>query len=460
MTGQHDREPDPHPSELLGRVAEAALRPRPVWSSGRAYIITAIAGVVGLGAIWRFPYLAGEHGGGAFLLAYIVCLAGIALPLAAIESSAGNLVKRSPVGLFARTIGRGGRAFGWLVIGVTVALMSYYFVVTGWTFGYALDSYRGELRTFPEFTDGFASLWLLGVVGLLVYLVLQRGVGAVERASRLLLPLLGLIVVGLAIYAQRLDGAGEALNFYLRLDTEHLANGATWRAAAGQAFYQMGIGQGFLIAYGSYAPTGLNLVRATGIIAAANASVAVIAGMMIFPIVFTFGIAPDAGTQLAFTAFPQILADIEGGRVLGVAFFTLLFLAAFTSCIGGAAVAISAFRDEARLAPRRAALLVLSIIVVLGIPSALSFTPVGLELGGRPFLDAIDQLTGSGIIIAVGLIGSASIAWRLPLARLQFAMRSGRRRIGPLVVHGWWVIYAGRAIPLLGLVALTWSLLP
>lgn len=430
------------------------MRPRPIWSSGRAYIITAVVGVVGLGAIWRFPYLAGQHGGGSFLIAYVVCIAMIALPLAIVESSAGRLVRRSPVGLFRRVIPLGGAAFGWLVIGVTIALNSYYFVVTGWTFGYALDAYQGGLRDFSEFTEGYASVWLAFAVALLVYLVLLRGTGAIERASRMLLPLFGLIILALAVYALTLSGAGDGMQFYLRVDSEDLVDGATWRAAAGQAFYQMGIGQGFLIAYGSYAPAGLNLARSTGVIALANVSIAFVAGLMIFPIVFTYDIAPDAGTQLAFSALPQVLVDISGGRIIGVAFFTLLFIAAFTSCIGGAAVAITALRDEANVSAQRGAAIVVGVIVLLGVPSALSFTPVGLEVGGRPVLERVDELTGGGIIIAVGLIGSAAVAWRTPLPRLTRAIRASRYRLGPFVLHGWWVIYVARALPVAGLALL------
>ena len=456
----------------LGRVAAAAVTPRPVWSSGRAYIVTAIAGVIGLGAIWRFPYLAGEHGGGAFLLAYLVCMVIVATPLAAVDSGAGQLLRRAPVGLFRAVasgdgsgrgaFGRLGGWFGWVVVGVTVALMSYYFVVTGWTFGYALTPYAGEVPGFETFTagmGGYASLWLLLAVGALVYLVLLRGNAAIERASRVLLPLLGIIVVGLAAYAQTLDGASEARAFYLQIDRDHLLDGATWRAAAGQAFYQMGIGQGFLIAYGSYAPGGLNLVRATGIIGAANASVAIVAGLLIFPIVFTFGIAPDAGTQLAFTAIPEVLDEMPAGVLIGIAFFTLLFVAAFTSCIGGAMVAIATVRDELGVGARRAATLVVLVIVVMGVPSALSFTPVELELGGKPFLDAVDEFTGSGVIIAAGLIGSGLIAWRLAMPRLALSMHAGRRRVGPVVLHGWWVIVAARVLPLAGVVLIGWMLL-
>lgn len=451
--------PPSHTSQLLGRISDAAMRPRPVWSSGRAYVISAVAGVVGLGAIWRFPYLVGENGGGAFLIAYLVCVVAVAIPLATLESSAGYLVRESPVGLFRQAGGRLGYLLGWTIIAVIVVLMSYYFVISGWTLGYAADAFRQDVRTFPEFSAGHTSLWLLFAMGLLVFVVLLRGVGAVEAASRVLVPLLALAVGGLAIYALTLDGAGGALRFYLGVDWDYLWDPTTWRAAAGQAFYQVGIGQGFLIAYGSYSPAGLNMLRSSSILAGANVAVSFVAGLMIFPIVFTYDIAPDAGAELAFTAFPQILGDVSGGAVIGTVFFVLLFVAAFTSCMGGAAVAISAVRDEFKLGPRTAALAIVLLIVALGIPSGLSYTDTGLDVGGQPFLEVVDQAMGSGIVIAVGLIGSSLIAWRFPAGRLLRAMRSGRRSIGPVVVHGAWIITFGRVLPPLGLLLVALSLI-
>lgn len=449
---------DTRPSgEFLGRISEAAARPRPVWSSGRAYLISAIAGVVGLGAIWRFPYLAGENGGGAFLIAYIICVFGIAVPLATLEASAGYLARESPVGVFRKVAGSVGRLLGWAVIAVIIALNSYYFVISGWTFGYAIDAVRGDVRTFPEFTDGYLSLWLLFAIGLMVFLLLLRGVSSVEAASRFLVPMLGLTVVGLALYAQTLSGAGEATRFYLGIEWDYLLNTGTWRAAAGQAFYQVGIGQGFLIAYGSYGPAGINMLRSSSILAGANVAVSIIAGFLIFPIVFTFDIAPDAGADLAFTAFPRILDDIPGGAAFGLVFFVLLFVAALTSCVGGATVAISAIRDEFRMNHRAAAAVVVGLIVVLGIPSALSYTPVDLTIGGQAVLDAVDQAVGSGIVIAIGLLGSTLIAWGVRPIRLVRAIRAGKKEIGPFTFHGAWLIAVGRYLPPIGLLAVAAS---
>ena len=382
----------------------------------------------------------------------------MALPIAVLESAAGQSADKSPVGLFRGIAGLPGAILGWAAVLVVVAIMSYYFVVSGWTMGYAVDSIRSGIRPFDDFTSGYGSLWLLLGIGVLTYLVLLRGVATLERASRYLVALLGVAVLSLAVYAQTLAGAGESLRFLATIDADDLFDAATWRAAAGQAFYQVGIGQGFLIAYGSYSPAGLNLVKATSILALANAGVAIAAAAMIFPIVFTFDIRPAAGAQLAFTAFPAVLNDLPGSTAVGIIFFGLLFIAAFTSCLGGSAVAIAPIRDELRMRAQQAALLVICVIVLAGVPSALSYTPAGLELGGLPVLDAIDRTTGSGIVIAVGMAGCALIAWRMSSRKLILAMRMRRKRIAGISLDGRFFIRYGRLIPLVGLVALAASL--
>jgi len=438
MTAAGDRT---QPS-VLGAIADAARYPRPVWRSERAYVLASIAGVVGLGNLWRFPYMAGLHGGGTFVLAYVVCAAVIAIPLATVESASGNLVRRSPVGVFRSAGGRLGAIVGWGVIGVTVAIMSYYFVVTGWTLGYAIDAFRNSVVTFREFTDGMSSLWLFLAVGAAVCLLLLRDVSAIERASLVLLPLLVLIVVGLTVYSLTLDGAGEAREFYFGLEAQRLADPGLWSAAAGQAFYSLGIGQGVLIAYGSYLPSGTNLIRSTGLIAATNSSISIIAGLMVMGFVFTFDLPADAGSELSFTVFPRIFQELPAGEFLAVGFFVLLFVAGFTSCLGGAVVVMAAARDELHLSRKVAARWVAGVIVLLGIPSALSFTSVGLTVAGRPFLDRVDQATGSGVIVVLGLLGAALLARKLPTRALAAAFdsdewRVGAVRLGPRALIGW-----------------------
>lgn len=430
------------PPAPLSAIADAALNPRPVWRSERAYVLATIAGIVGLGNLWRFPYMAGRHGGGDFLVAYCVAVVVVAVPLAALESAAGSLGRRSPVGTYRRAAPRAGTVVGWSVVALTVVILSYYFVITGWTLGYFLDALRADVAAFDEFTSGLRSLWLFLAVGAAVLLVLIRGLSSIERASLLLIPALFVIVAGLAIYTQSLDGASEGRSFLVRTSSEGLTDTATWRAAAGQAFYSVGIGQGVLIAYGSYVPAGTNLIRSTAVIATTNAAVSVVSAVMVFAVVFAFGISPGVGAELSFTAFPKVFDEVAGGDLLAIAFFALLFLAGFTSCVGGAVVVLSAVRDETGVGNAAGAALTIATIVVLGVPSALSFTDVGLTLGGEPFLDRVDRMTGSGVVVVLGILGAALLARGLPQRALAatFAadgIRLRKRTIGARAVIRW-----------------------
>ncbi|MEX2587629.1 MAG: sodium-dependent transporter [Actinomycetota bacterium] len=446
---------DPKSLTILSAVADAARYPRAVWGSERAYVLATIAGVVGLGNIWRFPYMAGLNGGGSFVLAYVICVLLIAIPLASLESAAGSLGRRSPVGAFRRAAGPAGVAVGWAVLVLATAILSYYLVVTGWTLGYALDAVRGEVRLFREFVGGYTSLWLFFAVALLVYLVLLRGVKAVEKASLYLVPVLIVIVAGLTFYALTLDGAGAARDFYFGLSGEFLTDPATWRAAAGQAFYSIGIGQGLLLVYGSYVPAGTNLVRSTATIAITNSAVSVIAGLMVFAVVFTFGLSPSAGSELSFTAFPRVFAVLPGGALLAVAFFVLLFLAGFTSCLGAATVISATVRDELGMNLRRAAAFTVGLVVLLGIPSALSFTDLGLSIGGEPVLGRVDRLTGAGAIVVLGLAGAALLAYKLPRRRLVAAFVSDHKKIGKISFGPRLIIVWTLALPFVAAVLYT-----
>jgi len=418
----------------------AGVQARPVWSSQRVYILATIAGVVGLGNIWRFPYMVGQNGGGTFILAYAICILAIGFPIMVLESSAGNFANRGPVGTFRSINKKWGPWFGWSLVALTTAIMSYYFVVTGWTLGYSIDAIRGELRIFEEFTSGFSSLWYFLVVAGLVLATMWNGIGGIERLSRFLLPLLVLVVGGLAVFSQTLPGAGQARDFYFNFDLELFLQPRTWQMAAGQAFYSLSIGQAFLITFGSYIPKGVNIITSSAAVTATNSAISITAGLMVFPIVFTFGILPETGSQLSFSAFPVVFAEMAAGRIISIAFFTLLFMAAFTSCAGGLAVVLAPIRDEWRVPKWAAASIGVLVVTLLGIPSALSFTPVGLAIGDKPFLDVMDQITGSGVVILAGILGAALIAWKIPTSSLLAAMNSSSNH--------WWIITIGRYLPL------------
>jgi NSS family neurotransmitter:Na+ symporter len=345
------------------------------------------------------------------------------------------------------------------VVLMTMAVMSYYLVVSGWTLGYAVDAIRADLKSFDEFTAGYSSLWFFLVTAVLTFTVLIRGIGGIERMSKILLPLLVLVVGGLAIYSQTLPGGAQARDFYFNFDLAQFLDPRTWQMGAGQAFYSLVIGQGFLITYGSYSPKGFNIVKSSTAVALTNSVVSITAGLMVFPIVFTFGMAPDTGSQLSFTAFPNIFGELPGGLLIGIAFYVLLFVAAFTSCVGGMTVVLAPIRDEFHISRRRAALIAVAIVTALGIPSALSFTPMGFAIGGKPFLDVMDQIAGSGVILVIGIVGAAMIAWMLPRDRLIQAINAPQRRLGPLTFSSGWIIMLGRYLPLAAAVLLLFTYL-
>lgn len=432
---------------------QASQQVRPNWSSQKSFILASVAGVVGLGNLWRFPYMAGENGGGSFVVAYLICVVLIGIPIALLEISFGKHVGRGPVAAFQTIVPKFGKWLGWGLIAITVMIMSYYFVITGWTLGYALNAVGNEFQTFDSFSSGYNSLWLFLVVVVLVALGLMRGIDAIESTSRIMMPLLVVMVVGLAIYSQSLSGAAAGRDFYLTVDWDRLPTTQIWRMAAGQAFYSLSIGLGFLITYGSYAPRQLNVVGSTFAVAFTNSAISIVAGLMVFPIVYTFGIAPDAGSGLSFTAIPALLGDLSSGHIVGIGFFWLLFLAAFTSCFGGMMIPFTALRFEFNLSRVQAALLATTLAGMLGIPSALSFTPAAISLGGEPFLDQIDRFSGSGIVVIAGIVGATLISWKVDKSALSSSMNSRLTWVTSMTV------FLGKTLPIWALVGLALTLI-
>lgn len=386
---------------------------RAKWSSEKAFVLATAAAAIGLGNIWRFPYIAGENGGAAFIIAYIVAVVVIGLPIMLVEISAGKIENGGVVKTF-RALNKKAAIFGWAVILLTMLIMSYYLVITGWTLGYAVDSLSGSVQTFDQFTSGSAPLFYFGAVMLITAFAVFKGVKFIEVLSRYLVPVLLIVILALTAYSLTLPGAGEALAFLFRPDFTAFASPSLWALAFGQAFYSLAIGQGYLLTYGSYVPEKTNLPRATGIIAGVETSVALIAGLMIFPIIFTFGLNPSQGTELAFVALPLAFGDISFGAILAIAFFWLFFLAAISSCIAGMEVVKNAMQEEMRLNKVWATVAAFLPIFPLGVLSALSFTPLQVEVLGRPLLELLDILTANQVVIVSGLVGGAIISWSIP----------------------------------------------
>jgi neurotransmitter:Na+ symporter, NSS family len=428
------------PEAAPERPGTETSKDRGQWTSEPAFIFSMAAAAVGLGNLWRFPYLAGEYGGGGFILAYLVAMVVVCLPLMYLEVAAGRLAQGNTVHTF-RQVHRTGAWYGWFVVGLTTVITSYYLVITGWTMGYAVDAVRQDIRSFEEFSAGYASLvWVLVILALGAIL-LVRGLGALEVFSKFMMPVLLLVVVGLVVTASRTAGWDEAKDFLLATDLSALREPSLWVIAFGQGFYSLAIGQGYLVTYGSYIPKKAHVPRASLIIAGTETCIALLAGWMIFPFVFTHGLDPGEGSQLAFNTLPRAFEAMAWGAPVAIAFFGLFFVAAFSSSLAGLKVILSAVAEEFRLRHGTAVAVVIGLMVVLAMPSALSFTPLELSIGDTRFLDWLDQNVGGQVILFSGIFGAGFFCWLVPPSRLQGALGTESR---------WWIarIYlVGRWLP-------------
>jgi len=423
---------------------------RTLWSSQRAFILSTAAAAVGLGNLWRFPYMAGEHGGAAFILAYLISVIFIGLPIMILEFALGRRSRGNTVAMFSY-LSRRVKAVGWLVVGLTTIIISYYLVITGWTMGYAVSSIVGNLQPFAEFTDSYNSLWYFVLACLATAAIVAGGVAGIERFSWIMMPALALVVIGLAVYGLTMPGRDEAISFMLSPDFATLRDPGLWLFAVGQAFYSLAVGSGYLVTYGSFMDDDVCATRTSSVIAGTEVGVALLSGLVVFPAVFTFGFSPDAGSQLAFDTLPRVFELMGGGSFLAPVFFLLFFNAALSSCVGGMKVIARAVHEQLALPYRNAVLVTLGILLALGAPSALSFTPISLSLAGRPFLEVIDMFAGTQVVVASGLMTGALIAWLVPRKRLTRKLCAGHDAAANFIVS------VGRYLPVVVLAVLLYT---
>lgn len=397
------------------------------WSSRAGFILATVGSAVGLGNIWRFPYLVGVSGGGAFLIPYLIGIILCGLPILMCELAGGRRYAGGVLATFG-AVRRPARWAGLMVALWALVMLSYYLVVAGWALGYTVFSVMGRVPGFTSFTAGLNSLLFfvlfLGGCGGVVWLGVQRGI---EAASRWLMPLLFLMLLGLAGYAGVLPGRHDGLQFYLAPRLEALADPRVWVAGFGQVFFSVGVGMGVMITYGSYLAPREAIAPAAGIITAADVLVALLAGLVIFPIVFSFGGEPAAGPQLAFETLPMIFRRLGGmaGPILAISFYLLLTVAALTSAVSLLETVLVALREATGLGRHAGLLWVLGLLLLLGLPSALSYTSVGLTWLGMPVLDVLDHLTGA-VLLPTGVLATALIlGWLTPAGVLAREVRPG-----------------------------------
>lgn len=383
------------------------------WGSRLGFILAAAGSAVGLGNIWRFPYVTGENGGAAFVVVYLVCVLFIGLPLLWNELAIGRAHGRDAVGAF-RAI-RPGTPF--VITGVFCLLccflvLSYYGVIAGWTIAYALAAATRHHLEFAEFAaKPLLVIPAFGCFIALTVLIVQAGVQkGIERWSKVLMPLLFAMMLLIILRSVTLPGAMAGIEYYLKPDFGKI-NGRVIITALGQALFSLSVGWGLMITYGSYMAKDQSIISSGFWVVSADTAVALLGGFMVFPAVFAFSMAPDGGTALTFTTLPAIFEQMPAGALIGTGFFLLLTVAALTSSISMLEVPVSWLFDEWHTGRKAAAWIVGGLAFVVGIPSALSaggnafLTQIKL-FGKTGFLDIMDLVVGTLLIVIIALLCS------------------------------------------------------
>lgn len=398
---------------------------REQWASRLGFILAAMGSAVGLGNVWRFAYVTGENGGAAFLLLYLAFILLIGIPIVMAEFTIGRKSQSDAVGSFETLApGKPWKLAGLLGVGAAFMILSFYGVIAGWITYYFINYLNGTLWSAPSNGyDGFfvsfitdpiqpifwQLLFMILTIGI-VYVGVKKGI---ELSNKILMPLLGTLLVALSIYSLTLGGAQEGLAFLFTPDWSALVDPSIYLAALGQAFFSLSLGMGALITYGSYLSQKDRLPGAAYSVAGLDTLFAIIAGIMIFPAVFALGMEPDSGPGLVFMIMPDVFDSINFGGIFGLLFFFLLTAAALSSSVSLLEVAVAYFIRRFSWSRKKAAIIVGSIIFVIGIPSSLGqgiLSHINV-IGDRDILDSIDFIASNIFLPLGGLTIALFMGW-------------------------------------------------
>ena len=394
--------------------------------SGRIGYVLAVAGsAVGLGNIWRFPYLAARYGGGMFLLTYLVLMVTFGYVLIVSETALGRMTRKSPVGAF-HTFGNTlpFHFGGWVNAIVPMLIVPYYCVIGGWVLKYLFEYLRGsaQLLAGDSYFTGFIAnspqveFWFL-LFTALVFLVILAGVKrGVENVTKVMMPILVVLAVCVAVYSVTRPGALEGVKYFL-IPNFHDFSWMTVVAAMGQMFYSLSIAMGVLYTYGSYIGKDVDIEKSTSQVELFDTAIALLAGLMIIPAVFAFSggdmATLQAGPSLTFITLPKIFASMGVGSLVGIAFFLMFLFAALTSAISIMETSVSTFEDEYHLSRGKSCLIMAVISLLAGSASALGFGVwENVRLLGMQFLDFFDFLTNS-VMMPLGAMATCFLILRV-----------------------------------------------
>ena len=405
---------------------------RSSFSGKLGYVLSAAGASVGLGNIWRFPYLAAKYGGGIFLLIYILLALTFGYTMIMAESALGRMTRKSPVGAF-QAFGKAGwlSAGGWINAIIPVLIVPYYSVIGGWVIKYLIEYIRGNGKMlaadgyFSEFiSDGVSTELCFILFCLFTLTIIYAGVrNGIERVSKFMMPILIVLSVLIAVYSVTRPGAMEGVKYFLVPNVKNFS-WMTVVAAMGQMFYSLSIAMGILITFGSYMKKETSLEDSTRNVEVFDTAIAIMAGLMIIPAVSAFsGGDPDtlqAGPALMFITIPKVFENMGFGTVVGILFFLLVLFAAVTSSIALTESAVSTFEDELGWSRRRATVLVGVIMIALGSLSSLGYGPLaGIKIIGMQFLDFFDFLTNSVMMPIAAMLTSLFVSRIVGMKRME-----------------------------------------
>jgi len=446
-------------------VVETSSAPRASlhgqWSSRLAFILAVSGSAVGLGNVWRFPYMAGENGGGAFVLVYLVCVFAVGLPIMMAEILIGRRGRRNPVATMQLLGEEEAGSPGWRWVGILgvfggFLILSFYSVIAGWAVAYifegasgiftgaspdAVDAVFNGLISDPVRTGGWHSLFML-----LTVFVVARGVErGIERAVRIMMPALVLLLVGLLVYGYFVADFYEGVAFLFEPRFEDLTPEGVLEAL-GQAFFTLSVGMGAIMAYGAYLPNEASIVGTSATVVLCDTAIAMLAALVIFPIVFANGLDPASGPGLVFQSLPLAFGQMPGGVFVAVVFFLLLTFAAWTSAISLMEPGVAWFIERLKFTRAQAALVVGLIIWALGLLTVLSFGPwSGFTFLHGTVFDNIDYLTNNIMLPLGGLAIVLFAGWVMarnstadeldPQARLVYRLwHLSARYVAPVAI--------------------------
>ena len=405
---------------------------RELFGTRIGFVLAAAGSAVGLGNMWRFPYQTAEGGGAAFVLLYLLMTFLIGAPIMAAEFALGRRSRLSPIGALRKLGGAAWAPLGWLMIVTPLVILAYFSVISGWALRYALDAFTGfsasPAERYAGISTGLPAIQFHLVLMFVTFAVVVGGVRkGIERASLVLMPTLFAILVGLALWASTLPGAKEGYSFYLSPNLDALLNPSVFQQAASQAFLSLSVGMGIMITYGSYLPSNTSLCREAALVSLFDFSVAFVAGLIVFPVIFALDLVGEVGSSTIgalFISLPGAFHEMgAAGRVVALVFFVALVMAGLTSSFSLLEVGTASLMDQLKLSRPRAAAIAAVGAAIAGIPAALSQETLGL----------LDKVVGELFVVG-GVLGMAVlVGWRMknPGAELEAGASARFRSVVP-----------------------------